>query len=210
MTRGAPWAPAPIPIATDYEDTMKRITIALPLALFAGTVLAHPGHESASFLSGFGHPLGGLDHLLAMITVGLFAARQAAAARWALPLVFVAAMLIGAATSAVGLHVPAMEAGIAASVLVLGLLVAFVARLPLALAGPMVALFALFHGHAHHAEMGAGSALAFTVGFVLASASLHAAGYVLARWLPDTSAARSVRRALGGLVATVGAVLLVA
>ena len=92
---------------------------------FSAAALAHPGHESASFLSGFNHPLGGLDHLLAMLAVGLYAAQQAGRARWSLPAGFVLAMLLGAALGASGIRLPAVEAGIAASVLVLGLLLAF-------------------------------------------------------------------------------------
>ncbi|MDX5445820.1 MAG: HupE/UreJ family protein, partial [Zoogloeaceae bacterium] len=101
---------------------MKRLFSALPLALFAGAALAHPGHESASFFSGFGHPIGGADHLLAMLAVGLLAARQAGRARWALPAAFVLTMLAGAGLGAIGVALPAVETGIALSVLVLGLL----------------------------------------------------------------------------------------
>lgn len=189
---------------------MKRLFFALPLALFAGTALAHPGHESTSFFSGFGHPIGGLDHLLAMLAVGLLAARQAGRARWALPVAFVAAMLGGAGLSALGVALPAVESGIALSVLVLGLLIAFVAKLPVAVAAPLVALFALFHGHAHHAEMGDGSLFAFTAGFTLATVLLHAAGFVFARVLPDSVAALRVKRAVGGFIAVAGALLLAA
>lgn len=189
---------------------MKRLLPALPLALFAGAAFAHPGHESASFFSGFGHPVGGADHLLAMLAVGLLAARQAGRSRWALPLAFVVAMLAGAGLSALGVALPAVEGGIAVSVLVLGLLIAFVVKLPLAAAAPLVAAFALFHGHAHHAEMGEGSVLAFTVGFAMATALLHGAGYVLARSLPATPAAGAVRRALGALIAVAGVFFLAA
>lgn len=189
---------------------MKRLLCSLPLTLFAGTALAHPGHESASFFSGFGHPIGGLDHLLAMLAVGLLAARQVGRARWALPVAFVVAMLAGAGLSALGVALPAVESGIALSVLVLGLLIALVAKLPVAVAAPLVAVFALFHGHAHHAEMGEGSLFAFTAGFALATALLHAAGFVFARVLPDTIVALRVKRAVGGLIAVAGAVLLAA
>lgn len=176
--------------------------------LAVGTAHAHPGHETASFFSGFGHPLGGLDHLLAMLAVGLFAARQRGTARWALPAAFVLAMLAGAGLSAVGLDLPAVEAGIAASVLVFGLLIAFMVRLPLAVSLPLVGAFALFHGHAHHAEMGEGTLAAYALGFALATALLHGLGYALARWAPDTPPAMLVKRCVGGVIALAGAAFL--
>ena len=188
-------------------------TLTLPAVTFmlagaSGAAFAHPGHESASFFSGFGHPFGGLDHLLAMIAVGLYAARQPGVARQLLPAGFVLAMLAGTALGAVGVALPAVEAGIAASVLVFGLLIAFAARLPLAAALALVAAFALFHGHAHHAEMGGASLASYAVGFALATASLHVAGYALARWMPETPLAQRVRRVAGGAIAATGAVLL--
>lgn len=187
---------------------LRSALAAALLAALSGAALAHPGHESASFFSGFSHPLGGLDHLLAMLAVGLYAAQQAGAARWLLPAGFVLAMLAGAGLSAFGLALPAVEAGIAASVLVLGLLIAFAARLPLALSLSLVAGFALFHGHAHHAEMGAARLAAYAAGFALATALLHAAGYALARWAPQTRGGDRVKRAAGLVVAGVGGVLL--
>lgn len=189
---------------------MKRTFFALPLALFAGAALAHPGHESASLFSGFGHPIGGLDHLLAMLAVGLLAARQAGRARWALPLAFVAAMLTGAGLGALGVALPAVETGIAVSVLVLGLFIALMVKLPLTAAVPMVAVFALFHGHAHFAEMGDASVWTYAAGFVIATALLHGAGYALARALPESAAAVRIKRVAGGLIAVAGAVFLAA
>ncbi|THF63030.1 HupE/UreJ family protein [Pseudothauera nasutitermitis] len=185
-----------------------RVLIPLGLALASGSALAHPGHETASFFSGFSHPLGGPDHLLAMLAVGLYAARQAGRQRWALPAAFVLAMLAGAGLGALGLALPAVETGIAASVLVLGLLIAFAARLPMAAAVVLVAAFALFHGHAHHAEMGDGTLAAYAVGFALATALLHGAGYLIGRWLPATPWAQRTQRAAGALIAGAGAVFL--
>ena len=182
--------------------------LALVFALAAAPALAHPDHGAASLASGLAHPLGGLDHLLAMLAVGLFAARQPGDARWMLPTGFVLAMLAGAALSAAGIALPAVEAAIATSVLVLGVLIARLARLPLTAALPLVATFALFHGHAHHAEMGAGPALAYTLGFALATAALHLAGLGLARLLPDTRAGRLALRVGGGAIAGAGVVLL--
>ncbi|HRP22344.1 MAG TPA: HupE/UreJ family protein [Thauera sp.] len=181
---------------------------AVVLATSSGAALAHPGHEAASFVTGFAHPLGGLDHLLAMLAVGLLAARQSGRARWMLPAGFVLAMLAGAGLGVLGLALPAVEAGIAASVLVFGLLIALAARLPLAASLPLVAVFALFHGHAHHAEMGGASLATYAVGFALATALLHGAGYALARWTPQTRGGERIRRVAGGAIAGTGAVLL--
>lgn len=187
---------------------IRHLALALPLAVIAGAALAHPGHDAAGFASGFVHPLGGADHLLAMLAVGLYAAREQGLARAGVPLAFVAAMLAGAGMSALGVALPLVEAGIAASVLVLGLLIAFMARLPLAASLPLIAVFAAFHGHAHHAEMGEGSVLAFTVGFALATAALHGLGYALAAALPHTRAGLLARRIAGVLIAAAGLVFL--
>jgi len=185
----------------------SRLPAALALLLAAGSAAAHPGHETAGFFSGVAHPLGGVDHLLAMLAVGFYAARQAGAARWALPGGFLLAMLAGAGLAAAGWVLPGVEAGIAASVLVFGLLIAFVARLPLAAALPLVAAFAVCHGYAHWAEMGAGSLAAYALGFTVATGLLEGAGYLLARWLPETPGAVVLHRVVGGLIAGVGLVL---
>ncbi|THF65349.1 HupE/UreJ family protein [Pseudothauera rhizosphaerae] len=185
-----------------------RALITLGLALASGTALAHQGHESASFFSGFSHPLGGIDHLLAMLAVGLYAARQSGWQRWALPVGFVVAMLVGAGLGALGVELPAVEAGIAASVLVLGLLIAFAARLPVVAALPLVAAFALFHGHAHHAEMGDGSLFTYAAGFAIATALLHGAGYLIGRQVPQAQWAQRLQRAVGVAIAGAGAVFL--
>lgn len=186
----------------------NRALTTLSLVLASSCALAHPGHESASFFSGIMHPLGGADHLLAMLAVGLYAARQPGRQRWALPASFVLAMLAGAGLGALGIMLPAVEAGVAASVLVLGLLIAFAARLPVAAALPLVAAFALFHGHAHHAEMGDGTLVTYAAGFALATASLHVAGYLIGRWLPQSLWAQRLQRAAGALIAGAGAVFL--
>lgn len=182
--------------------------LAIALATASGAVFAHPGHEGASFLSGFAHPFGGLDHLLAMLAVGLYAALQPGAARWMLPAGFVVAMLGGAGLGALGVALPAVEAGIAASVLVLGLLIAFSARLSVAASLPLVAAFALFHGHAHHAEMAGASLAIYAPGFALATALLHGLGYAVARWSPQTVVGERVRRVAGAAIAGTGAMLL--
>ncbi|WP_341677716.1 HupE/UreJ family protein [Niveibacterium sp. SC-1] len=187
---------------------IARPLIAAVLLVSAGSALAHPGHDTGSFFAGFSHPLSGADHLLAMLAVGLYAGTQKGAARWALPCAFVASMILGALLAQTGVVFPAVEAGIAASVLVLGLLIAFAARLPLALTAPVIGLLALCHGAAHYAEKGGAGLATFAAGFVLATALLHGAGYLLARWTPQTGLARTLQRVLGGLIAGTGLVML--
>lgn len=188
--------------------TLRRFSIALALMLTAGSTLAHNGHADASLASGFAHPFTGIDHALAMLAVGLYAARQAGRLRWVLPAGFVLAMLGGAGLGALGAGLPVVEGGIALSLLALGLLAGFAVNLPKGIAVGAVGVFALFHGSAHYAEMGQGSLLTFAAGFALAAAVLHAAGYALARWMPEATWACAIKRALGGLVAGAGLVLL--
>lgn len=187
----------------------RKPIVAVALALASGAALAHPGHGAgASFFSGLAHPFGGLDHVLAMIAVGLYAATQSGLARRALPAAFLLAMLAGAGLGAAGLALPGVEAGIAASVLVLGLLIAFAARLPVAAALPLLAVFALLHGHAHQAAIGGASLAAYVCGLAVATLALHALGFVAARSLPQTPLAIGAQRICGGLIAAAGIVLL--
>lgn len=183
--------------------SLARICAALTLFMAAGSAMAHPGH-GAGFAAGFAHPYGGFDHLLAMVAVGLFAARQNGMLRWALPTGFVAAMLAGALLGAQGFAMPQLESGVAASVLILGLLVAFMVRLPVTAAMALVVVMALFHGQAHQAEMPAGSLFDFAAGFAIATASLHLFGFMLARWMPGSIAAQGIKRALGAGIAAAG------
>ncbi len=160
---------------------MKRFTVptALLLLLASGTALAHPGHDGG-LAAGLAHPFTGLDHLLAMVAVGLWAAQQTAKnALWKIPLTFVVVMAVGAIMGMAGLTLPLVEPGIAASVMILGLLVAFSLRLPTKAGMVLVATFALFHGFAHGSEAPLGSLSAFATGFILATASLHGLGMSL-------------------------------
>ncbi|MCK9260504.1 MAG: HupE/UreJ family protein [Azoarcus sp.] len=185
-----------------------RALVALALLLTAGAATAHPGHETISFASGFGHPLGGIDHMLAMLAVGLYAAHQRGTARWALPAGFIAAMLSGAALGAAGIALPGVEAGVSASLLVFGLLIAFAVRLPLTAAIPLISAFALFHGHAHHAEMASNAFVSYTAGFALATAALHAIGYLAACHMPESRFGAYVRRTIGLAIGGAGILLL--
>lgn len=144
------------------------------------TALAHTGVAAHSFLAGALHPLGGLDHLLAMLAVGLLAGCSGGRLRWGLPASFVMAMIVGAALGASGVSVPLIEAGIALSLVAFGAALVWkpAFRAPVLVA--MTAGFALFHGHAHGTEMGADlSGALYGVGFILATALLHACGVLL-------------------------------
>ncbi|PMY56529.1 MULTISPECIES: HupE/UreJ family protein [Pseudomonas] len=187
--------------------TLKRILGAMALLLTPAIAFAHPGHGDNGLIAGISHPIGGLDHLLAMVAVGLWAAQQKGAARWALPCTFVGTMLIGGLLGFEGLNLPALESGIAASVLALGLAVALAVRPPLSLAVAATALFALFHGVAHGLELpNMSSPWAYAAGFVAATAALHAAGYAMVRVLPQ--AAAPLVRLAGAASAVTGAWLL--
>lgn len=187
----------------------RKILIATTLLLSPALAFAHPGHDHAGVMSGLAHPLFGLDHLLAMVAVGLWAAQQTGKARWALPLTFVATMLLGGLAGFAGIEMPLMETGIAGSVLALGLLVALAIRPPLVVAAALTALFAASHGVAHGLELPAlSSPWGYAAGFVAATAALHAAGYAVARSLPQ--AAAPLVRIAGVASALTGAWLLAA
>mgnify|MGYP000845590388 FL=1 len=153
------------------------------LCLYASAASAHTGHHAvAGFVSGLSHPLSGLDHLLAMVAIGLWAAQQGGRALWAVPAAFVGTMVLGGTLALGGLVLPHVETGIAASVLVLGLLVATRQRWNVAAGMAIAAGFALFHGYAHGQEMPqATSPALYALGFVLATAFLHGVGIAAGR-----------------------------
>ena len=168
---------------------LRKSLYTLALFLTPAVAFAHSGHDHAGLLAGLAHPVFGLDHLLAMLAVGLWAAQQQGQARWALPLTFVATLLLGGLFGFAGVEMPLMETGIAGSVLAIGLLVALAARPPLAIAAGLTALFALVHGVAHGLELPAlASPWGYATGFVVATAALHGAGYALVRILPQAAA----------------------
>jgi len=187
--------------------TFNKSLAGLALSMMPALAFAHPGHGENGLMAGLGHPIGGVDHLLAMLAVGLWAAQQQGQARWALPLTFVATLLLGGLLGFAGVQLPALESGIAASVLALGLAVALAVRPPLPLAMLATALFALFHGVAHGLELpDMTSPWAYAAGFVLATTALHAAGYAVVRGLPQ--AAAPLVRVAGAASALAGAWLL--
>jgi urease accessory protein len=159
---------------------MRKISsLALAALLLTPTAaLAHTGAGVAhGFVHGFMHPVGGLDHILAMVTVGIFASQLGGRALWLVPGAFVLVMAAAGGVGVAGVNLPFVEVGIAASVIVLGAVVALAVRAPVAIAMGMVGFFAVFHGYAHGAEMPlAVAGLTYGLGFVAATALLHVAG----------------------------------
>ena len=184
-------------------------TIFFAILILATPAFAHVGDGlTGGFLGGFAHPLFGPDHVVAMVAVGLWGAFLGAPAIWLLPVVFPLVMALGGALGILGVPIPGIELGIAVSAIVLGLMVALAARPPLWIAAVLVGAFAIFHGHAHGAELPPGAdAVAYSVGFVVATGLLHLCGIafgLLARW----PAGRIAVRAAGGAIALAGAVFL--
>ncbi len=168
--------------------------------------------EHGSFAAGFTHPVFGLDHILAMVAVGLWAFQIGGRALLAVPAAFVGAMLGGFALSLSGLALPFVEPAILASVVVLGLVVAMALKADTAVAAILVAIFAVFHGFAHGGEMGAAATLGYGAGFAVSTALLHGAGiglgFVAARILSGAAKASDVTvRAAGGATVAAGLVL---
>jgi urease accessory protein len=151
---------------------------AVVAALASPWANAHGVHESAGgFGAGLAHPFMGLDHVLAMLTVGLWAAQTGGRALWAVPATFVATMAAGSALALAGFALPHVEIVVALSVVTLGLLVAFAVRMPLPVGVALTGAFALFHGYAHGSELPAlASPVTYAVGFLLATALLHLSG----------------------------------
>ncbi|MDF1762058.1 MAG: HupE/UreJ family protein [Oleibacter sp.] len=192
---------------------MKKLILTTAAVLLPASAMAHTGHASVSFMDGFAHPFFGLDHLLAMVAVGLWSAKQTGAARWAMPVTFVAMMGLGATLGATlisgeGFALSLTEMMIAASLVAFGAVIAFNIKLTHVMAGvAFAAVFALFHGIAHGSEMTAGSsALVYGAGFTLATAILHGAGYALAAF-GHSKAADISRRVSGAMIAITGLVM---
>ena len=194
MTPGSP----PIPsekLQTDLKMTTRlkcnrqAFSLALVLLVFCLPATASAHSEAGTvggFVSGFTHPLGGLDHIVAMVAVGLWGAFLGGRAMWTLPVVFPVVMALGGALGVVGVELPGVETGIALSGVVLGVMVAAAARPPLWVAAVLVGIFAVFHGHAHGTELPeAANALTFAIGFVIATGLLHLCGIafgLLTKW----------------------------
>jgi urease accessory protein len=188
---------------------IRRIPLALAaLAVTAAPAFAHlDPEEHGSFMAGVSHPLFGLDHILVMVAVGLWAAQIGGKALWGVPAAFVATMAIGFGLALAGVDLPFVEPAILASVVALGLLVAMAVKLDTTASAAIVAIFALFHGHAHGGELGSAGALEFGIGFVVATALLHVAGIGLGLSIARLSGGAIAARLLGAITALAGLVL---
>jgi urease accessory protein len=183
----------------------REALLTLLLMLAAVPVFAHEqSGQAAGFLTGLKHPVSGLDHVLAMISVGLWGAQLGPPAVWLLPVVFPMVMAFGGFLGLLGVPLPGTEVGIAFSAILLGVAVAMEAKPPLWVAASLVGFFGIFHGYAHGTELPAGeNALLYSVGFVIATGCLHGVGIgigVIHRW----STGRIALRAAGVVVALAG------
>jgi urease accessory protein len=184
----------------------SRIPLVL-LLLWPSTAVAHVrGGEAAGFLSGLSHPVSGLDHVLAMVAVGLWGAQLGPPALWLLPVTFPMVMAFGGTLGLAGVKLPGIEVGIALSAIGLGAAVLFEARPKLWIAAALVGFFAIFHGHAHGTELPpGGNGILYSIGFVVATGLLHATGIgigLIHRW----PAGRAALRLAGAVVALAGLV----
>ena len=188
------------------EQTISKLS--LLFFFLPGIALAHTGAgQTTGFMYGFGHPIGGADHMLAMVAVGLWAAQIGGRALWIVPGTFVGVMLIGGILGFTGIPVPFVEEGILVSILILGILIVGAFKLPLAYSSMIVGLFAVFHGHAHGAEMPETlSAAWYAVGFALATAMLHLAGMGLGILMQKTNL-YTLNRFAGAAIAVSGVYL---
>lgn len=187
---------------------MNRFLVAVPMALIATAAAAHTDSDVGGFVSGFTHPILGWDHVIAMVAVGLWGAFLGKPAIWVLPVVFPLVMAFGGALGVMGVPLPAVEAGIALSGVVLGLLIAFAVRAPIWVAAVIVGVFAIFHGHAHGTELpDAANPFAYGIGFVIGTGLLHLAGIALGL-LVGFAAGRVVVRVAGAGIAALGGAFL--
>lgn len=194
---------------------IKQISIAAAaLVLATAPAFAHLNPaEHGSFMAGVSHPIFGLDHVLVMVAVGLWAASVGGKALWAVPAAFVGAMALGFGGAMAGMPLPFVEPVILASVIFVGVMVALALPVPTAGVAAIVAFFALFHGFAHGSELGAAGAVEFAGGFMVATALLHIVGIAIGLGVARLAArtqGQALMRGLGALTAIGGAWLALA
>jgi urease accessory protein len=199
--------------SSNSENRFARISsIVVAYLLAPATAFAHVGQGDVGggFLAGIEHPIFGLDHVVAMVAVGIWGAQLGPPAIWVLPVTFPLVMSVGGVLGGLGVPLPGVEIGIACSAIALGCMVALAARPALSLAAVLVGIFAIFHGYAHGAELpDSANALSYAAGFVVATGSLHALGILIGvakRW-PVGAVALRVG---GGLIAACGIYFLAA
>jgi urease accessory protein len=186
----------------------RPILLVLPLLVGASPALAHTGGQLGGLTSGLLHPVTGLDHVVAMVAVGLWGGILGAPAIWMLPVVFPLVMAVGGAAGVAGVPLPGIEAGIALSGVVLGLMVVLAARPPLWAAVALIGAFAVFHGHAHGAELPQSAVPAiYAVGFVIATGLLHLGGIAMGA-LGKWRLGQVVVRVTGAAIALAGGAFL--
>ena len=192
------------------STSLLAALIALGATGFSSAALAHVGDHASGLAGGLAHPFSGLDHVLAMVAVGLWASQLERPANWILPLTFPVVMAFGAFLGASGLMLPYAEPAIAASVLVFGAVIALALKPSLTVSAVLIALFALFHGYSHGVEAPAqGSVLAYDAGFIVATLALHAIGFAIGA-AANHAPVRYVARTAGAAIAAIGVVLLAA
>ena len=187
------------------RNNSVRTLGAVAMVLIGTPAMAHTGTGLAGgFASGFTHPLTGFDHLLAMVSVGLWGAFLGRPLIYALPVIFPGVMVLGAALGMFAVPLPTVEIGVALSVLVLGACIALSLRAPVWVASAIVAAFAIFHGYAHGRELpSAADPVGYSVGFVLATGMLHVAGIAIG-FLNDRPGGVMVTRGLGAAIGVAG------
>ncbi len=195
------------PVSFTWERTIaaRRLGVLLLVLLSTQSAFAHPQKGAAvGFLTGFLHPISGLDHVLAMVAVGLWGAQLGSPAMWLLPVAFPMVMAMGGMLGLMGVPLPGTEYGIALSAILLGAAILFEIRPPLGFAAALVGFFAIFHGYAHGTELPPGqSAMLYSIGFVIATGCLHALGIGIGtvhRW----AWGQKLLRVAGALVAVGG------
>jgi urease accessory protein len=200
-----------LPFNLNVKNTLWRpwIVLAFLTSILVPQAQAHTGGGyTHSFFHGLAHPVNGLDHLCAMIAVGLWAGQLGGRALWIVPAAFVGALAFGGWLGLQGVSFPLVEQGIFASLIVIGLLVALALRLPLWAGTVLIAFFALFHGYAHGAEMPVSTTASFySLGFMATTALLHGGGLLLAVALQHLARASAVRW-IGGVVSCLGVYLI--
>lgn len=190
---------------------LRTLSLFILLGLFTVPAHAHGIAGAGGFITGFNHPVLGFDHLLAMLSVGILSTQLGGKAIWKVPAAFVLFMLFGGILGLFSISVPFVEGGIALSVLLLGLALVFDRKLPILFAMLFVGVFAIFHGHAHGAEMPElASPILYALGFMAGTTVIHLGGVVLGIGMQKLSAKRRMIRASGVGIAAIGGYLLMA